>query len=84
MVVRPKDADWQTWVEVLSQRFPDWVLWPLQKLRAASGFMGRDLRELSKMAALEIFEVVRGTQSAASSPGRSHGEPWMLEKAVQF
>jgi hypothetical protein len=62
-----KDADWQTWVEILSQRFPDWVLWPLQKLRAASSFMGRDLRELSKMAAAEIFEVVRGTQ--ASSPG---------------
>ncbi|CAL1171191.1 unnamed protein product [Cladocopium goreaui] len=61
------DADWQTWVEILSQRFPDWVLWPLQKLRAASSFMGRDLRELSKMAAAEIFEVVRGTQ--ASSPG---------------
>ena len=37
-----QDADWQTWVEILSQRFPDWVLWPLQKLRAASSFMGRD------------------------------------------
>ena len=68
-----KDADWQTWVEILGQRFPNWVLWPLQKLRAASSFMGRDLRELSKMAAAEIFEVVRGTQ--ASSPGTM--DRWM-------
>lgn len=64
------EADWQTWVELLSQRFPDWILWPLQKLKAASGFLGRDLRDLSKMAASEIYEVVTNTQtSAASLPG---------------
>lgn len=63
------EADWQTWVELLSQRFPDWILWPLQKLKAASSFLGRDLRDLSKMAAAEISEVVRNTQSS-SLPGQ--------------
>lgn len=63
------EADWQTWVELLSQRFPDWILWPLQKLKAACSFLGRDLRDLSKMAAAEISEVVRNTQSS-SLPGQ--------------
>ena len=45
------EADWQTWIEILNQRFPDWVLWPLQKMASACSFMGKELRELSKIAA---------------------------------
>ena len=59
------EADWQTWIEILSQRFPDWVLWPLQKMASACSFMGKELREVSKMAASDlvliymIFDYIR-------------------------
>ena len=51
------EADWQTWIEILSQRFPDWVLWPLQKMASACSFMGKELRELSKMAASDLVLI---------------------------
>lgn len=64
------EADWQTWIEILSQRFPDWVLWPLQKMASACSFMGKELRELSKMAASEMIEVIQQTANSGGGQTR--------------
>ncbi|CAJ1452336.1 unnamed protein product, partial [Effrenium voratum] len=57
------EKDWQTWVEVLSKLYPDWSLHPLQKLAPGCRFMGKDVKELSSLAADEILEILEKHRS---------------------
>ena len=59
-------ADWQTWLEVLKHKHPDWILWPLQKISRGCRFLGSDLRELSSIAAEEIIEAVKMNEATGS------------------
>ncbi|CAK9026440.1 DUF676 domain-containing protein [Durusdinium trenchii] len=61
------DADWDTWVDVLKNLYPHWILWPLQKMAAGCRFMSKDLRELSAMAATEVLEVIQEQRRDMSS-----------------
>ena len=64
------DADWETWVEILKDLAPHWVLWPLQTTAVGCRFMNKDLRELSAIAATEILEVVEEQKRGASAGTR--------------
>ncbi|CAE7414882.1 speE [Symbiodinium natans] len=55
--------DWQTWLEVLKDKYPDWILWPLQSISRGCRFLGNDLRELSSIAADEIIETIRSNET---------------------
>jgi len=51
--------DWEVWVELLTSRFPSWVVWPLKTLANGCRFMGLGLDALEKLAAEEIVEAIR-------------------------
>eukprot|EP00427_Karlodinium_veneficum_P007045 CAMPEP_0169087334 /NCGR_PEP_ID=MMETSP1015-20121227/14175_1 /TAXON_ID=342587 /ORGANISM="Karlodinium micrum, Strain CCMP2283" /LENGTH=617 /DNA_ID=CAMNT_0009147555 /DNA_START=99 /DNA_END=1952 /DNA_ORIENTATION=- len=53
--------DWDVWMDMLQERFPDWVLWPLSSLVVNRGtsFMGDSVKALSNKAAIEMVIAIR-------------------------
>eukprot|EP00928_Gymnodinium_smaydae_P000903 TRINITY_DN10330_c0_g3_i1.p1 TRINITY_DN10330_c0_g3~~TRINITY_DN10330_c0_g3_i1.p1 ORF type:complete len:655 (-),score=48.14 TRINITY_DN10330_c0_g3_i1:156-2120(-) len=50
--------DWETWVEVLAERFPAWSVKPLESLSGETTLRGRSIEELGAMANREISEII--------------------------
>ncbi|CAK0875652.1 unnamed protein product [Prorocentrum cordatum] len=60
--------DWDTWVEVLSSRFPSWSLKPLETLAGGARVMGRAVDALASEAADEIAGAVNAQLAMLESP----------------
>eukprot|EP00930_Biecheleria_cincta_P021741 TRINITY_DN16016_c2_g4_i2.p1 TRINITY_DN16016_c2_g4~~TRINITY_DN16016_c2_g4_i2.p1 ORF type:complete len:427 (-),score=49.57 TRINITY_DN16016_c2_g4_i2:84-1238(-) len=56
--------DWDTWVEILAQRYPDWEVLPLQRIQKDSRFLAAGLDTIADLAACEIAEAVRARQGS--------------------
>eukprot|EP00931_Biecheleriopsis_adriatica_P065720 TRINITY_DN40206_c0_g1_i1.p1 TRINITY_DN40206_c0_g1~~TRINITY_DN40206_c0_g1_i1.p1 ORF type:complete len:402 (+),score=82.99 TRINITY_DN40206_c0_g1_i1:29-1234(+) len=60
-------GDWDTWLEVLAQRHPDWVLLPLRSLDKGCKFLADSLDVLADMAADEIAAAARAEHARSAS-----------------
>lgn len=60
--------DWDTWVEVLSSRFPEWSLKPLETLAGGARILGRAVDALASEAAEEIADAVNAQLAMLGSP----------------
>lgn len=59
--------DWQTWVECLAERCPEWVVKPIDLREQTRPIIGKALQELADVTSQKILQVV--AEAEASQPG---------------
>lgn len=62
-------GDWDTWVELLAERYPEWLLLPLRSLEKSCRLLSAGVDVIADLAACEIVEAVKAEWGGSQEEG---------------